>query len=919
MLGQHEALHLQGISGLALLGNIVLVIGEAIGIVLNAHAQNGQLSHGELQSFRGVLALFGTQGDADVILTCQAVLQQIGQHLAVAHLHKDPGAVLISLLGAGAEQDGVQQLLFQQVRHILGVALAGGIGNDCAGGLVQLQTVQIGAEVDGGFLHVGAVERTGDLQAHRTDAHAGELLFQSGNALHAAGDHSLSSGVFVGNIDIFDALAGLGQRCFIGHAGHHGSVGIGLAHEAATLLGHGDQGFVIHHTVGPQSHQLTEAMTDEGVSLQTTLGHDIVKTCLHGSQNRLGVGGVVHGSLCGSKFLGHQSLGIEDLGDGVCASFQHHIVCLGNGSAQLGIVDGRFRQHIHSLSTLTGEQNGEFAFHSLAVVGDALLSEGSSVGLAQQLQRGGALVSHILLGLDHEGQTELTAAGIFIAIFFVAELFGSSSQRLKLFDQSSLAVGSQQNTGGSAAHTVSAFMLRLIFLQNHMEVGAAEAKGAGAGTTDRLRIVDDPGLGLFQNGQAAVHQRGVGSFHIDGVGQHLVVQSQRHLHAAGNTGSQTHMADLALDRADDGLALVALGEGSSGGTCFTGVAGSGAGAVGLQQTDGVHLHTGVCVGAAQRAHLTFLAGSVDALGSAIGGRTGAADHSVDLVAVTLRIGKTLQNHDAHTVTDDHAVCLGIKGSDLTGFGASGGLGEGKVSNGRIVQVGAAHQHHIHVVVLQLVNGKFHSAQRSAAGSVHRAGGAAQVKAVGDTACHHIGDVAGVIVLRPLVLGLQELGNDHIGGRLRYTVVHQDLTDLITLGADMQAEHMAGRTGRHDDTGVFSVEGTGILAVVTGIDQSLTSHDQTEQLIHSRVLHHLGGDAEFLGIKLHRTGLTAHFAVALIGYAGIGVIELLQLPEIGVHFLDAVLALNDILPILGKIQSTGENTSHADNCNFFLHC
>ena len=85
-----------------------------------------------------------------------------------------------------------------------------------------------------------------------------------------------------------------------------------------------------------------------------------------------------------------------------------------------------------------------------------------------------------------------------------------------------------------------------------------------------------------------------------------------------------------------------------------------------------------------------------------------------------------------------------------------------------------------------------------------------------------------------------------------------------------------------------------------------------------MLHDVGGDAELLGVELNGAGLTAHLAVTHIRNAGVGIVELLLLPEVRLHLLDGVLSLDDILPILGKIHGVGEHTPHADDRNFFSH-
>ena len=816
VLGKHEALHLDGVGGLALLGDQVLVMGSAIGIVRQGDAQDNHLGHGELQLLGGVLILLGAEGHGGIVLPCQAVLEKTCQHAAVTHLHEDTGAVLVGLFGGGSEEHGIEELLLQQVCNILGVSLSGGVGVDGAAGLTEGQGIQVGTECLRSLLHVGTMEGTRYLQTDGLDAQAVQLLLQLGDALGVPRDHGLGGTVLVGHVDVFDALAEGDEVRLIGHAGHHGGVGIGLAHEGTAGLGHGDEGLVIHHAVGPQGHQLAEAMTDEGVGYQTAAIRQSIQTCLYGGQGGLGVGGVVDGRLGGGQLLCRKGLGIEGFGNGSLASLQEGVIGLTHGYAKLGVVDGHLGEHIDRLSPLAGEQDGDLATDLLAIVGDSLLGEGIGGNLLQKLQCSGALLGGLLGGFGHKGQTVQACSCILVAVLVPVEGDGRGGQGFDLGNQGFLTVGGEENAHGGGAYAVGIVTLALVLLQNHVEIGSAESEGADTCAADGLLVVDDPGMRLLQYGEAAVDEGGVGGLHIDGVGQDLVVEGQGYLHASGYASGQAHMAHLALDRTDDRLTLIAWGECRHHRADLTGIACGGSRTVGLDEADGIHIHAAVLVGTVEGPYLALTAGGVDALGAAVRGGTAAADDGIDLIAVPLGIREALENHDTHAVTDDHTVGIGIEGLDLSCLGAGWGFGKGQVGNGRIVQVGAAAEHDIHVSADQLVNSELHRAQGGAAGRIHRAGGTAQVEAVGDTACHHVGDIAGVIVLGPLVLGLQELLHDQIGGCLGDAVVDEDLADGVALGAAVEAEHVAGGAGGHDDTGLFPVEGASVLAVVARV-------------------------------------------------------------------------------------------------------
>ena len=146
-----------------------------------------------------------------------------------------------------------------------------------------------------------------------------------------------------------------------------------------------------------------------------------------------------------------------------------------------------------------------------------------------------------------------------------------------------------------------------------------------------------------------------------------MIQSQSDLHSTADTGCHTHMSDLTLYRADNRFTFIALRESLYNRTDFTGITCGSARSVRFQQTNSIHIHTAVLISAVQRADLSFLTGCINALCTSVGGGPAAADHCVNLISVPLRIGKTLQNHNSHTVPQNHAVCLLVKGFDFRGF------------------------------------------------------------------------------------------------------------------------------------------------------------------------------------------------------------------------------------------------------------
>ena len=81
------------------------------------------------------------------------------------------------------------------------------------------------------------------------------------------------------------------------------------------------------------------------------------------------------------------------------------------------------------------------------------------------------------------------------------------------------------------------------------------------------------------------------------------------------------------------------------------VAGDGAGAVRLDQTDGRGREARLCVGAAQRAHLALGPRRCEAPVAAVARGADAADDGVDAVAVALGVGEALEHDRREALAD----------------------------------------------------------------------------------------------------------------------------------------------------------------------------------------------------------------------------------------------------------------------------
>src|SRR5262249_55501657 len=152
---------------------------------------------------------------------------------------------------------------------------------------------------------------------------------------------------------------------------------------------------------------------------------------------------------------------------------------------------------------------------------------------------------------------------------------------------------------------VDAGLVGLSLLQDAMEVAAAETEGADGGPA-RVAGRKHPGtfFGVDVERGAARFEPVEGALDLDRWRQNLVVEGGGVVTPA-RAGGGLGVAELRLDGAESAPGaraaggLVDLGEGGRLG----GVADAGAGAVGLDQLDGVGPKAGGAVGAAQGIHL----------------------------------------------------------------------------------------------------------------------------------------------------------------------------------------------------------------------------------------------------------------------------------------------------------------------------
>ena len=141
-----------------------------------------------------------------------------------------------------------------------------------------------------------------------------------------------------------------------------------------------------------------------------------------------------------------------------------------------------------------------------------------------------------------------------------------------------------------------------------------------------------------------------------------MVKPQRHLHHRRRARRATRMADLGLDAAQRDRRLwyrIAIEHGAQA-LDLSVIAGLGASAVRLDQLNVARREPSAFIGTIQRLDLPFGAGGVDALSTTVARGGERLDDGVDAVAVAARVGKPLQHHKAHAITQHHAVRFGVE-------------------------------------------------------------------------------------------------------------------------------------------------------------------------------------------------------------------------------------------------------------------
>ncbi len=693
------------------------------------------------------------------------------------------------------------------------------------------------------------MERVADRYLPRLDAQRFEVLHGLFDGLRLAGYDGLQRAVLVGADDVaadllelrVDLVAAEGDRGHLARVGHfHAGHFLGAA-------GDGAQAVLEGKNAGRGGGRvLAERVAYGHVRLHAELPEQAVHRYVGRHHGRLGELGLLDGGFALGQFL-FPLAGLAP--DGLGEPDAYHLLQDDVGLVKSGlhhlVLGGEVAHHVDVLRALAGEQQTDLGLVYAGLEGvDAFQLEverrfGPSPGLAV-LGHEFYLLGEVLRGLRHDGYAPRTLGlrhrrlgvgrhricfrplgedrgGFFLGV--IDDVFRSvagESHGLALQAGEGCArvlhylYGGGGRLYGRAGLGVARVVRAGVFLQQYMEVGAAEAE---RGYVSAAQAVLVPRLGLGDDLEEVLVYAGVELHAVDGGRQRLVVDRERRLGHGHRSGGGLGMADLGLHgsqaqllapahvRTEHFLQHLHLGR----------VAHLCGGAVRLDEIHFagavVHLLKGVLDGYL----LALRVGGGDALALAVGGGADRVDQRVDLVAVPDRVGEALEDVDGDRLGHHEAVGPLVEGVGPVGRQGAY-LAELHEGGGAHHLVGAAGHGHVESAGAQTKHRVVERRHGGGAGRVHRHVGAVEVEDVGYAAGRHVGELAGHGVLgdlddavvyaglelryQGLLLVARQRGED--GGLLDEVLV-VELVDaqvghLLAVGAHRVAEHGRGALG-----------------------------------------------------------------------------------------------------------------------------
>ena len=182
--------------------------------------------------------------------------------------------------------------------------------------------------------------------------------------------------------------------------------------------------------------------------------------------------------------------------------------------------------------------------------------------------------------------------------------------------------------------------------------------------------------------------------HLDARRQHLVIKGQSRLDQAGSTGSGFGVTDLRLDGTQSAPGLLCRTINLAQGIHLNGITHPGAGAMPLDQLDGIWCHLGLFVGTQQRFGLPLGTRLVDGSAATVAGSTDPLDHRIDTITVALGIRKAFKDNHPQAFTQGRTVGIIRVGFCVSGWRQGRRFAETGVHEDIVKGIDPTGDHHV---------------------------------------------------------------------------------------------------------------------------------------------------------------------------------------------------------------------------------
>ena len=789
-----------------------------------------------------------------VLLGLQDPSPQATEHRVGSHLNEGANTLLIHGLDLLDEANWARNLSGEHLAHPRSFhwvwsSFAVGVDRNLGGReLNPFQELSKWSHRPGDNL---TVEGRGDPQALEGEISFTEHLLGLLNGLGPTREYNLAGAVVVGEHHS-DVLAFQGRLDLLNlcsnrrhRAGDRGS----LVHQLAALPSDPKHRGSVKYARCVQSSDLTIGVPGHSVGLdpdglkQAQLGEGAGADCRlsplsAGQRGQLGVLG----------FLAKDARWEDDLMQ--CKGLVHvDIGCLVPSPECLGIGHRKLGTHVQVLAPLPWKEKGRLPLLLAQTVVDTLWSR---EGLAFALNQRGCLsqLGAELLQVRGDDADSVGCASLEVqlailgqpseqplaAVHLCGDLYG-----LERAHEGTCALGSQDEEFVGCHAVTGGLHSPGVLLHGDVEVRATKSKAGHTGATGMVAASNPWTCPQVQvEGRLLQVHLGVGTLHLDGGRQHLVMQRHHGLEQSSGASSGLCMANLRLHAAQRTplagriLLLKRQAQALELGvvTCWR------TGPVSLNQLHGLGRVVRLIVGALQGLGLARCHRRVDALGAAVGGASDTLDEAVDPVAVALRVFQTLQRDHAQALTEQRTVGLVGERLHVTRAAQGRGLSEAHVHEDVVHGVDTAGDHQVRLAQVELVDSHGHCGEGRGAGCIRDTVGSTQVQAVGDASCDDVAEQAGEGALLPGHVVVADALDGLFNLGLRQAGVSERLApDGMLEPADHGAQELLGRGHTQDHRGAALVH---LLELALGgVVQDPLRHDQSEQLCGVRGGNDLG--------------------------------------------------------------------------------